>query len=76
MLGREPLGRCGRTLEAGLGGGAETEQAKEHEEIHDTPLQQFHLMKKLFPCPEKDNPPPRSAGAAMRAAHEIVQPRA
>jgi hypothetical protein len=37
-----------RLVESGLGGRAKTDKAKEYEEIHDTPLQQFLLLKKIF----------------------------
>jgi hypothetical protein len=45
-----------RLVESSLGGRAETDKAKEHEEIHDTPLQRFHLMKKIFFSARAGNP--------------------
>jgi hypothetical protein len=43
-------------VETGLGGGAETDKTKEYEEIHDMPLQRFHLMKKIFSSTMVGNP--------------------
>jgi hypothetical protein len=58
-------------VEAGLSGRAETDKAKEHEEIHDTPLQRFHLMKKIFFSAQAGNPLRKAAGAAMRGKHAM-----
>jgi len=61
-------------IETGLSGRAETDKAKEHEEIHDTPLQRFHLMKKIFFSARAGNPLRKTAGAAMHGKH-AMKPR-
>ncbi|KJB97218.1 hypothetical protein N826_29770 [Skermanella aerolata KACC 11604] len=48
MLHRSIRNRICRFVESGLGGRTKTDKAKEYEKIHDTPLQQFLLMKKIF----------------------------
>jgi hypothetical protein len=58
-----------RFVESGLGGRAKTDKAKEYEEIHDTPLQQFLLLKKIFIYSVPGKPPRTAAGAAMRGPH-------
>jgi hypothetical protein len=61
-------------VETGLGSGAETDKTKENEEIHDTPLQQFHLMKKIFFSAAAGNPLRKAAGAAMHGKHAMEPP--
>ena len=58
-----------RLVKSGLGGRAKTDKAKEYEEIHDTPLQQFLLLKKIFIYSMPGKPPRTAAGAAMRGSH-------
>jgi hypothetical protein len=58
-------------VKTGLGGSAETDKAKEHEEIHDTPLQRFQLKKKIFFSERAGNPLRMVAGAAMHGKHAM-----
>src|SRR4051794_19514436 len=71
LLHRTTRSRVSRLVKMGLCGGAQTDKAKKYEEIHDTPLQRFHLMKRVFFPQQAGNPLASTAGAAMHGMHAM-----